>query len=417
MAVSQEIIENVKQVRNAAYGKDVREAIAKGLELCYGYTSGETAIEAADRANAAAEAVEEITEESRKTLDDLERAVANVDDIVKVSENQPTEAENKIWIRTQNDTEYKVATFAAYEELWRRMNDMHNVYQQGHGGIVSIVQDTEYDDPEDALKKRYMITYSDETTSEFFVNDGPEGPVGPLDQIISTNIYYHKGILLENGKLDTTPPKDGWSSDVDILNMNPGDYLWTQTVITYESNAEAYIYGLTRWGINGINGSGAVNSVKLGASGEALVGDIELPVDSVPTSGSGNIIPSGAVYTALQNYAPKNSPAFTGIPTVPTASSGDYSQAIANTAFVQDAIDGISAVSARKIEITVSSSSFSYLSSFINENTYCLFPNLDLEQIDVSSLTWETSEGKLTLELASAPVQPVSFEVLLIDAV
>ena len=417
MAVSQEIIENVKQVRNAAYGKDVREAIAKGLELCYGYTSGETAIEAADRANAAAEAVEEITEESRKTLDDLERAVANVDDIVKVSENQPTEAENKIWIRTQNDTEYKVATFAAYEELWRRMNDMHNVYQQGHGGIVSIVQDTEYDDPEDALKKRYMITYSDETTSEFFVNDGPEGPAGPLDQIKGTDIYYHKGILLENGKLDTTPPVDGWSSDVDILNMNPGDYLWTQTVITYESNAEAYIYGLTRWGINGINGSGAVNSVKLGASGEALVGDIELPVDSVPTSGSGNIIPSGAVYTALQNYAPKNSPAFTGIPTVPTASSGDYSQAIANTAFVQDAIDGISAVSARKIEITVSSSSFSYLSSFINENTYCLFPNLDLEQIDVSSLTWETSEGKLTLELASAPVQPVSFEVLLIDAV
>lgn len=416
MAVSQEIIENVKQVRNAAYGKDVREAIAKGLELCYGYTSGETAIEAADRANAAAEAVEEITEESRKTLGDLERAVANVDDIVKVSENQPTEAENKIWIRTQNNTEYKVASFAAYEELWRRMNDMHNVYQQGHGGIISIAQDTEYNDPEDELKKRYVITYSDETTSEFFVNDGPEGPVGPLDQIISTDIYYHKGILLENGKLDTTPPKDGWSSDVDILNMNPGDYLWTQTVITYESTAEAYIYGLTRWGINGINGSGAVNSVKLGASGEALVGDIELPVDSAPTSGSSNIVSSGAVYTALQNYAPRNNPAFSGNPTVPTASSGDSSQTIANTAFVQDAINGIS-VSAKKIVITISSSSLSYLDSFINENTYCLFPNLDLEQMGVSSLTWETSEGKLTLELTSAPAQSVSFEVLLIDAV
>lgn len=415
MAVSQEIIENVKQVRNAAYGKDVREAIAKGLELCYGYTSGETAIEAAERANAAAEAVEEITAESRETLSDLERAVANVDDIVKISETQPTEAENKIWIRPQADTEYKVATFAAYEALWGRMNNMYNNYQRGHGGIVSIVQDSEYTDPEDELKKKYIITFSDETTSEFFVNDGPSGPIGPMDQIRGTAIYYHKGIL-NNGVFDSTPPTDGWSSDIPI--MNSGDYLWTQTIITYESDAEAYIYGLTRWGSNGkdgrdgIDGSGAVNSFRIGENGDRLVGDIVVPIDSVPTEDSSNVLLSGEIYTALQSYAPIQSPSFTGTPTVQTAPSGDSSSRIANTEFVHNAINGLGA---RKIEITMSSASYSYLDSSITKNTYCFFPKLGPES-DLGKLTWETSNGTLSLRSTRAPAKAITFDVLLIDS-
>lgn len=145
MAVSQEIIENVKQVRNATYGKEVREAIARGLELCYGYTSGETAIEAAERANSAAERVEGIMGDAQTALEDLERAVANVDDIVKVSDTQPTEAENKIWIQPQPETEYKIASFAAYEALWNRMKQVNETYQQGHGGekILKYMQKLE----------------------------------------------------------------------------------------------------------------------------------------------------------------------------------------------------------------------------------------------------------------------------------
>jgi hypothetical protein len=421
MAVSQEIIENVKQVRNAAYGKDVREAIAKGLELCYGYTSGETAIEAAERANAAAEAAEGVTAESRETLADLERAVANVDDIVKISENQPTEAENKIWVRPQTDTEYKVATFAAYEALWGRMNDIQNAYQQGHGGIVSIVQDPEYEDPEDDLKKRYVITYSDTTTSEFFVNDGPAGPIGPLDQIKGTAIYYHKGVIRNNGTVDPRPPRDGWSSEIP-QQMGAGDYLWTQTVITYESTAEAYIYGLTRWGINGSNGkdgkdgvdgTGAVHSFKIGENGERMVGDIVVQVDSAPTANSANILLSGAIYTALQSYAPIQSPSFTGSPSATTAPTGDSSLRIATTEFVKNSIDSLGGT--RKIEITMSSASYSYLDSSITENTYCLFPNLGFES-GLGKLVWETSNGMLTLTSTRAPAQAITFDVLLIDS-
>lgn len=424
MSASQDIIDNVKQVRSATYGKDVREAIATGLELCYKYTSGETAIEAAERANAAAAAVEQVIGDAEETLEDLQRAVANVDDIVKVSEDQPTEPENKIWIQTQSDTEYKVASFAAYEALWNRMNEVDEVYQQGHGGVVSIVEDEEYEDPDDnGLRRRYIITYSDGTTSEFFVNDGPAGPVGPIDPVDDTKIYYHKGIL-ENGVLVQTPPDDGWSST--IPDMEPGEYLWTQTVVIYESTKEAYIYGITRWGVNGVNGTGAVNSVKLGANGSELAGDVVLPVDSAPTQNSGNIVSSGGVYAALQNYAGKNSPAFTGTPTAPTPTEGDSSTKIATTNFVMNALGSGSGkgMSAKVIEIDIfMPGSMSFRDSFITANTYCLFtvpPTAPVSNVNkyFNRLQWNTTAGTLNVYIDAASGQvsePYTLQVVLID--
>lgn len=409
MAVSQEIIENVKQVRNAAYGKDVREAIAKGLELCYGYTSGETAIEAAERANAAAEAVEGIMDDATETIEDLRRAVANVDDIVKVSETQPTEAENKIWIQPQQDTEYKIASFAAYEALWNRMKEVVETYQQGHGGIVSIVQDTTYSDPEDELKRRFVVTYSDGTTSEFFVKDGPTGPIGPLDQIKGTVIYYYR---MASNAFVPTPPTDGWTTS--IPTMSAGDYLWTQTVITYESNAEAYIYGLTRWGQNGrdgVDGTGAVHSVKIGDSGTKLVGDIVIPVDSEPTHNSTNLLLSGGIHAALQSYAKNESPAFTGAPTATTATAGDSSTRIATTQFVANSL---SKSSLRKAQITMTSNTVTYLDSSITENTYCMFAYINSDT-PFNVLQWKTEAGKLTITGDRTPESETTFEVILTE--
>ena len=417
MSASSEIIENVSQVRNATYGKDVREAIARSLELCYGYTSDETAIEAAERANAAAAAVEAITDESRAALVELERAVSQVDDIVKVSATQPTEELNKIWIQPQDDTEYKVATYAAYELLWSRMNEITNTYQQGHGGVVSIVQDTSYVDPEDQYKRRYVVTYSDEYTDEFFVNDDETGPVGPTDSISETTIYYHKGVI-SGGSFVPTPPTDGWTTSVP--SMNAGDYLWTQTVIEYESGAQGYIYGLTRWGNNGadgrdgVDGTGAVNSVAIGTSGTPLVGDIVLPLDSEPTEDSSSLISSGAVYEALQNAGTLDSPAFTGTPTAPTATLGTSTTQIATTAFVQNTVTE-KVVYAKQVNLTMDGTQVTYLSSGITANT-SVIAIVDLDYSKLSApLSWETTTGQLRLSTSVAPKSSIAFKLILLD--
>ena len=409
MATSQEIIDNVKKIRNAAYGKEVREAIAKGLEICYGYTSGEAADIAADRANRAAAAVEESISSAAAATESVQSALGNLDSIVQVSQTQPSAAQNKIWIQPQDETEYKVATFAAYEALWSRMNEVNTVYEQGHGGVVSITLDESYVDLSDLLKKRYVVAYSDGTSGEFFVNDGPRGPVGPTDSLESTNIYYKK---VESGSFTPTPPTTYSSS---IPTLNAGDYLWTISEIVYTSGAKAYLYGLSRMGLdgrNGINGSGAVHSVAIGEDGEQLVGDIQLPVDSVPTSGSGNLITSGAIHSALQNYAGLSSPVFTGAPTAPNPTADDNSTRVATTKFVSDAL---STARHRKIELTLSSSSVIYQDSSISENTYCMFPGFKGD-LTVYSLTWTTTAGQLRVTANAAPSEPMIITAVLYDA-
>lgn len=421
MAIDPEITRNVEQVRNATYGKDVREAIARGLELCYGYTSGETADEAAQRANTAAERVEGLIDDSEQAVHDVQQALEDVDDIVKVSTDQPTETTNKIWIQPQDNTEYKVATFAAYEVLWSRMNEINETYEQGHGGIVSIALDSNYLDPTDSYKKRYIITYSDETTGEFFVNNGRTGEQGPIDTITGTTIYYHKGVT-SGGQLITTPPTTGWSTN--IPDMSAGDYLWTQTVLTYASTAEAYIYGLTRWGLNGrngIDGTGAVNAVALGVDGEDLPntdGTVHIPLDQAPSVGSGSLLTSGAVYTALstlnqtiESLAPLASPVFTGTPQTVTAETSDDSTRIASTAFVHDLFDE---TQPRQISVTMRDSDLEYLDASITEDTYCLFAGINPSDLP-SSLSWATSTGKLNLYLTKAPASTLTFTVVLVD--
>ena len=421
MAVIQDIADNIALVRNATYGKEVREAIARGLELCYGFTSGETAIEAAERANAAAEAVEEITEESRVALTELERAVANIDDIVKVSTSMPTEPENKIWIHPQDETEYKIATYSAYEFLWDQMASMYNTYAQGHGGIVNIERDTGYDDGDQHLERRYVITYSDNTTGEFFVKDGPVGPVGPTDTITGVQIFYHQ---VRENEFTPTPPDGPWVDNLPTLI--PGAYLWTLSKILYSSGAQAYIYGLTKMGQDGANGkdgTGAVNSLTVTngtASGYAIntpmAGDIKIAVDTTPTENSNKMITSGAVYTALQNAGTLESPEFTGTPTAPTPNSGNNSTQIATTAFVQDAL-AMKSVSAKQVSLTMNDDTLTYLNSSITENTAVVaFVDLDYKQLP-SPLSWTTSEGQLTLSLSEAPSNSVSFKVLLLGTV
>lgn len=415
MAIDPEILRNVEQVRNATYGKDVREAIARGLELCYGYTSGQTADEAAQRANTAAESVEGLIEDSEQAVRDVRAALTDLDYLIEVSETTPTHDTNKIWIQPQDDTEYKVATFAAYEALWERMNGIDQVYQQGHGGIVSIAIDEEYEDLEDELRKRYVITYSDGSTGEFFISDGPEGPTGPIDQIASTKIYYKK---VSSANFTPTPPTT--YSDT-MPTLDPGDYLWTITEITYGSGSKAYIYGLTRMGLNGrdgVDGLGAVHSVALGLDGEELVGNVHLPMDSQPTAQSSNLLSSGAVYEALQNASSLDSPAFTGTPTAPTPQVGDDSTKLATTAFVQQALESTD-ISAKQITVTMNDVTMTYVDSSITEDTAVIaLADIDYSKFS-SPIVWETSSdngGQLTLTTATAPTSSVTFKVLLMNA-
>lgn len=339
--VNAEISRSIETIRKAIYGKDVREAIAHGIELCYSYVGGQEALNAASQAQAAVNQLQGVVDGSSQALERLNQAVDDVGELVVVSDTQPTNPENRIWIKPQADQEYKVATFDAYAELWNHVDDLASVYEQGHGGIKSITIDQNYADEdeedfefEQRLKRRYVITYSDNSTSDFYITNGARGPVGPPDPIVDMTIEYVKGET-SNGQLVKTPPVTGWSATIPTLN--PGEWLWTRTNNIFESGGISYIYALSR---QGINGEGSMNSVRLGETGEAMTGDAVLPIDSSISSGGTGLVFSGTIYDAIASAIAnaKESTALTGTPTAPTAAAGTATAQIATTAFVDNAV-------------------------------------------------------------------------------
>lgn len=105
----------------------------------------------------------------------------------------------------------------------------------------------------------------------------------------------------------TTVPTGTWLDAVPTVPQ--GQFLWTRTTINWNGGQQTLIYSVSR---QGIDGSGAVSTVN-GISPDAN-GEVTLPVDTVPASGSSNLITSGAVYTVDQKTV-TNAGAISGLAT------------------------------------------------------------------------------------------------------
>ena len=80
--------------------------------------------------------------------------------------------------------------------------------------------------------------------------------------ITSSAVTYQKS------SSGTTTPTSTWTGTVPALN--PGEYLWTQTVTTYSNSTTSTSYSVSRNGTNGSSGKGILSSTihyQLGASG------------------------------------------------------------------------------------------------------------------------------------------------------
>lgn len=112
---------DLMQIRTATFGKDVRAAIADGIEQCYADASTGTTLAdaAAQAANDAAELANEKAQAAADATDTLED---KVNDIVLVQETEPTSDTNKLWVKPESD-EFKVPTWDEFQEL---ASDIHS---------------------------------------------------------------------------------------------------------------------------------------------------------------------------------------------------------------------------------------------------------------------------------------------------
>ena len=129
------IAQDIAAIRGAAYGKDVREAIAHGIEQCYSdVTNSKTLAEnatasanqAASSANQNSQAANQAAQAANTAAQTVDNKVAeSVGNIILVQDTQPTQTDNKIWVKPESD-EFKVPTWEEFQELSAKVDELMN---------------------------------------------------------------------------------------------------------------------------------------------------------------------------------------------------------------------------------------------------------------------------------------------------
>lgn len=218
-------------------------------------------------------------------------------------------------------------------------------FADGHGGIQSITKTGT-----SGLTDTYTILYADTTTSTFTVTNGARGPQGVQtyvwikyssvqptsdQQIYDTpdnwmGIYTgtastaptsysaykwfnikgatgnpgtaatiaQQSVTYQAGTSGTTAPSGTWTTA--IPTVAPGNFLWTRTVITYNTGTVVTSYSVGRMGIDG---SGAVASVN--EKSPDANGNIAITATDIPTSDNASIQTKiDAINTSLAGKQP-----------------------------------------------------------------------------------------------------------------
>lgn len=198
-------------------------------------------------------------------------------------------------------------------------------YADGHGGIHSITW-VDSGTSGDGRLHTATIHYADTTTSTFSVRDGWKGDQGDTwyfwikysadlptsdeemgdypDKYIGVYIgtadtapthysnyewYQWKGDKGDTGdpcaitgqsvgyltsSSGTTPPTGQWEPTVP--QVTPGEFLWTQTTVTYNTGDVISSYSVARFGIDGNGSVSTVNTISPDPNG-----NVQLPADSI----------------------------------------------------------------------------------------------------------------------------------------
>lgn len=165
--------------------------------------------------------------------------------------------------------------------------------------------------------------------------------------ILETNIDWKEAVSTYDDIATTYPnPDDGWT-----VNVKDTDYTYRYNGtkwVTISANAipkatnkvdglmtKEYaekLDGLTKYTPDGTTITADEDGMLHGVS--------KIDVDDALSDESTNPVQNKIINEALENKAPLKSPAFTGVPKVPTASKGDNSTQTASTEFVQNELSG-----------------------------------------------------------------------------
>ena len=328
---------SINNVLTQSSVKEVVNAVATGIESCLDNAASASSISESMRI------INEIDEKSNVVNDfgdklfDINNKISQSSNIIISDQIRPNSSNNVIWIRPQSNTEYRMAGFNAFSSLWNLVEEINSVYSNGHGGVVSISNDTSYVDENETT-----IPEANRRIKQLIIrfSDGFEGKIlyvcaeGQLETVIGTGavVEYAKGEF-DNGEFVKTPPSaKSWLSS--FPELEPGDYLWIRATSLLKSGNLRVIYSVGRFGHTGYNN---VLSFTIGNDGSRQTSEAVIPLDAYPSEDHYQyVVSSDGIWREANNF--RDNVEFINSPTALTPSSTDNTTKLATTEFVNRAV-------------------------------------------------------------------------------
>ena len=114
------------------------------------------------------------------------------------------------------------------------------------------------------------------TAYTWFMYKGEKGDTGDPAAIVQQSVTY-----LESNS-GTVVPSGSWTTNVP--SVTPGNFLWTRTVLEFNTGTTVTSYSVSRYGIDGTGAVSTVNNI-----GPDSSGNIALPASGVPASDSQSV--------------------------------------------------------------------------------------------------------------------------------
>lgn len=249
-----------------------------------------------------------------KTIGDLTPAPGSINDI------------NTLFVVQQNGAAYNVNGAAFISAL--------SVIREAHGGIVSVLKTSS--SGTDPVVDVYTITFADTTTATFNVTNGAKGDTGDscyvhikyasvqptrdsdMTDIPSAWMGIYSGtsataptsytayawnnikgatgstgaaaslqtseVKYQASSSGTVVPTGEWT--VSVPTVEAGEFLWTRTVLTFNSGSPVVFYAV---GYQGSNGSGSGTVTAVNEQQPSGSGNVILTATNIPTSDNSNV--------------------------------------------------------------------------------------------------------------------------------
>lgn len=179
------IRQDLDQIMQATYGEQVRGSIVDAIEQCYSDVSNGVTIAqtAANAANTAANNANTARDEATTAAANANTARTQIEDIILVQPETPSQITNKLWVDSDSVSEVQVPTWEEHENLKEAISGYNQLYYAESSGSQYITLG-------------FRVTNNSRVVCKFQIPESHEIESGTVNYIVGNGGTYSYGFAV-----------------------------------------------------------------------------------------------------------------------------------------------------------------------------------------------------------------------------